>query len=886
MKIAETAPETANRPLIQRKADWLMRFFETLSNRLTLLAGAAMVNIFSVILLIIVYLFYWTFPQAKDLLLTINQESHLQIVLFFASLVTLAGICWYLPRYFYPDQRRLVRKVKTWAEFFKGSQNGAALKALLKHKDETLDALLMDDSERLETLLKGDDQTLAWLMAEKRTLQALLKHNANARDAWEKQYDEILDTLIQDEDEILEALLKDNPHALKSWKKGDDETLEGLLKGDELLCKKLELWRLKYFEKRIPRILSTAMLLLVTLGILNVGNEVSTKFPWNIPANWVAAILGSFYLLNLLVGNQTTAFRFNRWVHNRLGKRVLYYFAAVGLVLAALMLTMKGGLDDLAYLLLGSFLISVSFLVFAICRKSIPYLRFDSNIRFPLSILAVLLSLVFIVINLAPGLSQQMNPLVCANLSFVFYLTVLYGIRFWGMRRGIYAVLFLLAGVFVVSSLTNSTRHHEISYLENTYNPDKRLPLEDYFNAWVRQREDSIRAWLAAHPGDSFPVLIVSAEGGGSRAAFWTSRVHGYLENQIPGYYRHHLFTLTGASGGTTGNSTFFAMKQGGVASGDMKEVSRKMFLENYLSSSLTLLLGADLVQDVLGLRLNRDRGKRLEEEWRNRLTALLPPGRTNAFNEPFLKFWYDDNTRLKPDVPPLLLINTTQVQGAGHALVSPVRIKTTSYLGMDLLDTLYKTDPKNTIPLVTANLLNASFPYINPAGHIEGVGSFVDAGYFDNYGARVAAGTLKELSGIRNAAAGSGDSVFQKIKFISVLVQNSTVDPDPTRLTTDPKIKLSSQLLAPANTIGNIRSAVNDHNFWDLQHSADAFFQINLKRVPVEVEVEGRTERVTPVIPLARYLSPLAVQAMEASLDSLAADRASDLARLVRTLK
>jgi hypothetical protein len=883
MKIAEAKPETVNQPFVQRKADWLMRFFETLSNRLTLLADAAMVNIFSIILLIIVYLFYWTFPQAKDLLLTINQESDLQIVLFFASLVTLAGICWYLPRYFYADQREAARKAKTWTEFFKGSQNDAALTALLKNNGETLDALLKDDDEALEAQLAGDSNTLTWLKEEKRTLQALLKHNGKARHAWEKRYDEILDTLLKDEDETLEALLKENPPALDAWKKGDDETLDALLKDDELLCKKLESWRQKYFEKRIPRILSTAMLLLVTLGILNVGNEVSSAetstFPWNIPAGWVAAILGSFYLLNLLVGNQTTAFRFNRWVHNRLGKRVLYYFAAVGLVLTALMLTMKGGLDDLAYLLLGSFLISVSFLIFAICRKSIPYLRFDSNIRYPLSILAALLSLAFVLINLAPGLSQKMNPLVCANLAFVFYLTVLYGIRFWGMRKGIYAVLFLFVAIFVVSSLTNSTRHHEVSYLENRYDPDKRLSLEEYFKAWVEQRRDSIGAYLVAH--DFFPVLIVSAEGGGSRAAFWTSRVHGYIEEQIPGYYRNHLFALTGASGGTTGNSTFFAMKQGGVTPGEMKGVSQKMFLENFLSSSLTLLLGADLVQDVLGLKLNRDRGKRLEEEWSKRMESLLAPGNVNAFKEPFLQFWYDEQTRLKPDIQPLLLINTTQVQGAGHALVSPVRIESAAYRGMDLLDTLYKIKPEKTIPLVTANLLNASFPFINPAGHIDSVGSFVDAGYFDNYGARVSAGILKELAAFR---ASIGDSIYSKIKFVSVLIRNSTVDRAPASTTAAPAIQLSSQLMAPLSTISNIRSAVNDHNFWDLQYAADAFYKIDLERVPVVVKAGA--EPVTPMIPLARYLSPLAIQAMDTALDSLAGKKTSDLTRLVRVLK
>ena len=779
----QTKPETGSYSDAPRKPNRLLQFFEALSQRLNLLAEVAMVNIFSLILLVILYLFYWTFPQAKDLLLTINQESHLQIVLFFTSLATLSGISWYMPRYFYKENRKVCNEAKSWSELF---------------------SINMD------------------------------KHRIDY----------------------------------------DDESLEQRFKEDPDL-------RMKYFKERIPRILSAAMLFLVTLGILNVGNEMnmaeSSKFPWNISAYTVMAVLGGAYLLNLLLGRWTTAFRFNRWIHKRLGKYVVYYFIVVGLILIGLMWTKRGGLDDLPNLLLAASLVSISFLVFAICRKNIPFLRVDSNIRYPFGILAGLLCLTFILINLFPQLSQEMNPLVCANLSFVFYLTLLYAIRFWGMRRGIWSVMFLLLGIMVVTAFTNSSRHHEISYLENTYNPDKRLTTETYFKAWLDQRQDVIRDYLATHPDDSFPILIVSAEGGGSRAAFWTSRVHGYLENQIPGYYQNHLFALTGASGGSTGNATFFAMKQGGVASENMKQVSQDMFLENYLSSSLTLLLGADLLKDVLGIPLNRNRAKQLEQEWRDKLGSMLEPGAVNAFNEPFMDFWYDSKTELKSNVQPILLLNTTQVQGAGHAIVSPVQLKETTYWGMDLLDTLYSIRPQKTIPLVTANLLNASFPYINPAGQIEGVGSFVDAGYFDNYGARVAAGMLKKLSEIRMS-----DSLVQKVRFVSVLIRNSTVGED---VSADrPKNKPSSQLLAPISTISNIRSAVNDHNFWDLQCSADAFYQIDLKWVPIVMN-EG-DEPVSPIIPLARYLSPMAIQAMETSLDSLTSDPDSDLSQLVQKLK
>ncbi|MEZ4776803.1 MAG: hypothetical protein R3D00_26745 [Bacteroidia bacterium] len=771
MEVIENTSKPSVLNYVQKIGERAETFLIQLSDRLKLLGEVAMTNVFTIVLLIFIYLFYWTFPQAKDLLLTINQENHFQIVLFFISLITLAGISWYLPRYFYEENQSQFSKLNTWKEIFAtdpGYSHG---------------------------------------------------YVASYTDTYSR-----------------------------------------------------------HFREMMPRVLSASLLFLVTLGILNVGNEIDPAgFPWSISAYGVLAVLGGAILLILLLenGSQPIFYQLNFWLRENVGSRVVFYFGFVGLVLARLMLTKQGDFNDLKFLLLASAIISFSFLVFTVCRRWMPFFQHHKNVSYPLAALALLLSAVFVLINVFPGLSQRMNPLVCANLAFVFYLTVLYLTRIWGMRKRISTVLFLLTAIFVCAGITNSFRHHEINYIYKSYNPGKRLTMEDYFRQWENQRREVIHSYLNSHPNDSFPIVIVSAEGGGSRAAFWTTRVHSYLEQAIPGYYQNHLFALTGASGGSTGNSTFFAMKQGDVSPERMPAVSSEMFRENYLSSSLTLLMGADLIKDIFGLSFGVDRGRQLEYEWRNKLGSLLENGKTNAFCKPYLGFWYGGkgNMQLNDDVGPLLFYNMTRVQGGEHAIVSPVKINESGYRGIDLLESVYKQHPEQTLPLISANLLNASFPYVNPAGQIKDVGSFVDAGYFDNYGARTASYILKELSAIRDR-----DTTFRRIKLISVLVRNGTVD----QVLSDAPPVPSNQLLAPVITLGNLRSAINDHNLWDLKNQADDFYSIDLQKVPV---IQGG-KAVTPIIPLARYLSPLAITAMEASLEDMGSNEYSALSYLVRELQ
>ncbi|MCB0855648.1 MAG: hypothetical protein KDD63_25670 [Bacteroidetes bacterium] len=139
----------------------------------------------------------------------------------------------------------------------------------------------------------------------------------------------------------------------------------------------------------------------------------------------------------------------------------------------------------------------------------------------------------------------------------------------------------------------------------------------------MEQRKDAIMAWQAEHPQDSFPVFIVSAEGGGSRAAYWTAINHAHLQKENRNYYHNHLFALTGASGGTTGNSTFFSLKEGNLEGADILDMADDIFRQNYLSSSLVMLMGFDLWKDIFGLNIGNDRAKELEREWTEEMDRL-----------------------------------------------------------------------------------------------------------------------------------------------------------------------------------------------------------------------------------------------------------------------
>ena len=60
-----------------------------------------------------------------------------------------------------------------------------------------------------------------------------------------------------------------------------------------------------------------------------------------------------------------------------------------------------------------------------------------------------------------------------------------------------------------------------------------------------------------------FPIFFVMANGGASRSGYWTASVLSKLEDETRGDFSKNLFCLSGASGGSIGNGTFFSLLRG-----------------------------------------------------------------------------------------------------------------------------------------------------------------------------------------------------------------------------------------------------------------------------------------------------------------------------------
>lgn len=161
---------------------------------------------------------------------------------------------------------------------------------------------------------------------------------------------------------------------------------------------------------------------------------------------------------------------------------------------------------------------------------------------------------------------------------------------------------------------------------------------EDYWDAWVQDRKLSV--------DDNSPIILVAAEGGASRSAWWTGHVLGALDDVTGGRFGSHVFAVSGISGGSLGTATWVAlhrrfyrdfqphftdpalvrslkdppMQKDCETAGSLNSLaaSSACFLGgDFVSTTLGYMLGADLLQRILPAAVESwDRSRGLESTW------------------------------------------------------------------------------------------------------------------------------------------------------------------------------------------------------------------------------------------------------------------------------
>jgi hypothetical protein len=331
-------------------------------------------------------------------------------------------------------------------------------------------------------------------------------------------------------------------------------------------------------------------------------------------------------------------------------------------------------------------------------------------------------------------------------------------------------VVWVLATVAVVFSLSDFTNNHRVRRVPYVAQAAATMPdLTDTFENWYKARTDQSKF------SERYPIYIVAAQGGGIYAAMHAAHFLSYMQARCPNF-SHHLFAISGVSGGSVGAATFAAAmkdaeQRGGVKIPDTGCADRRgeddpainavqALDDDFWSPLQAMWLFPDLLQQFLPVRVEVfDRARALEHgleaKWQKIVTQTdlygprVQDKTANTMAEPFLSLWPQGFD--KSLFTPALVLNTTEVDTGRRRLISPFTFEGLSDLRF--FPVSCKSEGKmEGLPLSAAAVLSARFPWITPTGWYydlsesgectspaKSVTKLSDGGYFEASGVATA---------------------------------------------------------------------------------------------------------------------------------------------------
>ncbi|MBO0322178.1 hypothetical protein J0X14_07715 [Muricauda sp. CAU 1633] len=649
-----------------------------------------------------------------------------------------------------------------------------------------------------------------------------------------------------------------------------------------------------FIKRMLPKVLGTILILITAFASLNSFFEIqATNIDNTAGKLFLVAMIPLILSLNQDISNALNAIMVKAGGHDWYP-----FLLAVILVLGITLLGFfnEGGNDDDLIRLFFSllFLAFLFFLVTTSYSKIILRIKYRFGGHLVLSIM-VATFLFYCALLVEPRIPTniELNPLTTINVCLLSIFTLLTMLRALGKKTGLPVVSMTLLALVTVGIMTASKSnfdHYDVSTTAKTIEYTKRPSLETYIKQWIQERRPSIEAHSHEKP---FIVVFVSSEGGGSRAGLWAFLVNSYLYEENKAYFDRNLFSMTGASGGMVGNAMFYAVASHNYHKNDTINLKNpkgdvftykasSIYFNDYLSTSVAALLGRDFFQSILGIWDFCDRSSLLELEWEKGYSAVF---KDIDLGEEFL-------SKQPPSTlgtPPLLIINTVNVQKGNYSLISPVDFSK-DYRNLNVFndflndfnrDSLHKS---KSIKYSTAMSLSARFPFLSPVGRVKGVGQFMDAGYYDNIGGTV---TRRLYNAFEAIVKNDPDFKDIRDKMCPLFLTIGNMDSNKKKPSDQDSVPYRAQIVAPAVGVLNA-------TFWQAEEMKKTFgdeYLVESKKVTIILDKETREalqltstvgKEVTPELPLGRHLSRTVIQAMEENL----ADNKEAMAKLKRLLQ
>lgn len=518
-----------------------------------------------------------------------------------------------------------------------------------------------------------------------------------------------------------------------------------------------------------------------------------------IPAFGILNVMDKFQLTHshpnvlLLVAMLVTGLALNyNWIDNayaiKAWKIVFHAVLILGLAALVVLGLVNETYPSLVWLFIALMVLAVMFLTAVSIRR---HLGIVGNIRIAPLIMsfAGIFALFFIGSNFLPLdlASAQNESIRYSTISvflcgLVFYILFFSMLIFWGRVTQVVIAGRLqkvnVAGIFLALSILfamySDNRFHDVNLEKKnamTSIPE-RPDLSAYFKQWLAHRDTVI---MQKDSSDRFPIFVVNAYGGGIRAAAWTSFTINFLDDAVQKHtgtgenFQDHVFAYSGASGGTIGAAVMCALRKTRTHVKTDSLVS--FYRKDFLSPVVIGLIGRDFFASTFGLTID-DRAVLQEEIWEKHMAT--------HFNNHVYEDGISDIWKQEYDVP-LLFANTTQVERGVKGVVAPVGFRVSDFpSAVSVVDSIYKqererclensNDTARDVKLSTSAFFSARFPFISPAGRVNGSNHFLDGGIYENSGAETAA----EIVRVLDEVLAEMPAIRNKVKIIVLSLKNS----------------------------------------------------------------------------------------------------------------
>lgn len=452
----------------------------------------------------------------------------------------------------------------------------------------------------------------------------------------------------------------------------------------------------------------------------------------------------------------------------------------------------------------------------------------------------------FLIIAIIPGLVARIgvSAVTITSLTLLIGIAASAGLliqerptaeifRFLGLRRTPLVSVLVIA-ITLASLTVGGSTIHQVASTPTDQGKLQRPPIDGIVQTWLSQPD---ACEVEVNGQRVRPMIMIAAEGGGIRAAYWTVKGLAALDDQTGGCGAHSVLFSGGASGGSVGLTVArFSGTPDDPGTGRALQAVQAMAEPDTLSQAVIGTFVRDPLYGATGVPLGSfgaapagtwaDRARLIELGWDR--AAIDQAWGTRSF--------LSNDSSLSPATGPLVL-NSSSVASQCRVWVSQLDLEQPAASdgeqqcdhrvspGARTVDLFAAYGPAGgsgdgclgAVSASTAALLTARFPYVTPGGVVGGCnvdgsqGGFwprtqlIDGGYIENTGLAtitdLSAQWLAQVRGHNEDVVAGRSSEPLIIPFVVFLTNEQAT---AGRLTEPPA--LQSELLLPA--VGYLRGS------------------------------------------------------------------------------